>query len=445
MNQANQPTVSTTLTADAIFLPLATAFTEQAALAMGLGNPEALSLTLAVEELFAHLCRVADPQASLVITCRRGATDVRIDIEVAAGIFDMQAFNLTCQVCGQDDQALEQIGLVLASRSVDRLWVTAEKGRGLRLSLIKEKAYPALTATPVPPTRPMQRYRIAAPAPEALIPVAQLAAAHCAQTQIHPMMGFAGKLVDAMAGGELQAALAMDEAGAIGGAILWRWASDKTVEFFGPYLFGQANASDMAAELVEHCIAAISRTSAIGMFSRWTTADLPAHQFEAIGTLTLAGRNATVVYRQLGEDLGSALWCHRDIGPWVEKTVAELFLPRHIHLLSDQGQSEAPSSVLAAEMDRARHRATLRPVLAGRDMAANLDGHLNLLCTEGFTGIFFEMDLADAGHSAWSPALLAAGFQPRVFLPHAGRGDIVVFQWMPADPPSQLATTGAGH
>ncbi|MEW5725974.1 MAG: hypothetical protein AB1896_22895, partial [Thermodesulfobacteriota bacterium] len=85
-------------------------------------------------------------------------------------------------------------------------------------------------------------------------------------------------------------------------------------------------------------------------------------------------------------------------------------------------------SVLSTELDRPQGLATLRPLVFGRDAADNLAAHLDLFHQEGLAGVFFEMDLDRAWQAGFTPALLGLGFTPRLVIPYAGRGDLVVFQ-----------------
>jgi hypothetical protein len=73
--------------------------------------------------------------------------------------------------------------------------------------------------------------------------------------------------------------------------------------------------------------------------------------------------------------------------------------------------------------------ATLRPIRFGADANQNLAAHIALLQKESFQRIFFEMDLGAAWQTRFAPALIDCGFQPRLVLPYAGAGDLVVFQW----------------
>ena len=72
MQSIHKPEVTLSLQADLIFLPVATSFVEKAAVAFGLAEPDALSLTLATEEIFAYLSGVAAPRKEVVMKCRSG-------------------------------------------------------------------------------------------------------------------------------------------------------------------------------------------------------------------------------------------------------------------------------------------------------------------------------------------------------------------------------------
>jgi hypothetical protein len=114
------------------FIPVANSFAENTSMALGLGRPEALDLALAVEEVFNHPCRVVLPEGGLVtIQCSAGGYFVRVDFTFPAAVFDLHTFNITTKVSLADDAGIEQMGLMLASRSVDRFKVVGEPGRGL--------------------------------------------------------------------------------------------------------------------------------------------------------------------------------------------------------------------------------------------------------------------------------------------------------------------------
>ena len=115
--------------ADEIFLPLVTAFVEKAANCFGLGTDESLMLTLASEEVFMHLCRVVIPSGgSVEIVCSNGGYYAQAVFSLPTDGFDMRGFNLTTTISAEDDADLDQMGLVIASRSVDRFLLHREEG-----------------------------------------------------------------------------------------------------------------------------------------------------------------------------------------------------------------------------------------------------------------------------------------------------------------------------
>ena len=130
------------IAANDMFLPVVMAFVEQSSLALGLGKPEALKMTLASEELFLHLCRVVIPnQGDVRIRCVRKGYFVQSDFSFPDTGFNMQAFNLTATPRPLENADFDEMRLILASRSVDRLRINRKENH-LQISLIKEKKYP---------------------------------------------------------------------------------------------------------------------------------------------------------------------------------------------------------------------------------------------------------------------------------------------------------------
>lgn len=146
------------------YIPLATSFAEKAAVAQGLGEPEALALTLAAEEVFSYLCRVVPPEGGgIEIHSSRGGYYVRLDFVFPAAALDMRMFNITATLSLADDNDLDQMGLLLASRSVDRFQMEPAEGNRLRLTLIKEKTYPPFQELPLPPVPAFAQFSVRPP------------------------------------------------------------------------------------------------------------------------------------------------------------------------------------------------------------------------------------------------------------------------------------------
>ena len=114
MNPSPQKSIFVRLYMDAQMLPVATAFVEKGAAAMGLGHHEALSLTLATEEIFSCICRQGQPGHEVRIDLVNGGYYVKVDFELPGPALDMHAFNLTACVLPDDDASLQDLGLLIA-------------------------------------------------------------------------------------------------------------------------------------------------------------------------------------------------------------------------------------------------------------------------------------------------------------------------------------------
>jgi anti-sigma regulatory factor (Ser/Thr protein kinase) len=429
------PTLQLRTEVAAPFLPVATAFVETAARAFGFDDAQALRLTLATEEVFAHLYRVALPRGgSVTITCTNAGYYLRIDFSIPVERLDLRAFNLTATVSLHDEAALEEMGLLLASRAVDRFWVRREPGKGHTLSLVKERRYPEPQGDPPPRPRPLTAFSVRPPTSEEIKLFARLAWIPERAPILPGFLRYPGKLADMLDGGEYQAAVAVDAGGNLGGGIVWYAAGEKTVECFGPYRVDTGHGADLAEALFEACVGAIARSRFLGLLNRFPGADLPEGHFESLGSLQIRQEDGSAVaietrFRLLGEDPGSAVWTHPRLHDFLRREYRRLALPRQIHAAQNEGERRQPHTVLSAECERPRSLVTLRPIAIGADLAQTLAGHLALFGREGLSNILFELDLGQAWQSACVPALLEHGFEPRLVLPYAGSADLVIFQF----------------
>jgi len=418
---------------DRVFLHVATSFVENTAIGLGLDKPQALSLTLATEEIFEYLCEIASPEKAVHIRCRSGGYYVQVEFVFFVESFDLHAFNLTAGGSIDVETNPDEMRLLIASRAVDRFELNEDKDQGLCLLLVKEKAYPALTDEPVPPARPLKEFSVRDAGPEELKIFSQLTDFYY-QRQITPtFLQYPGKLVDMVKGGHYQTALAVDTEGHVGGGIVWHWRNARIVEGFGPYVFNQPTQTAMAGRLVEACLGAIARTPAMGLLVQYPTHDLPKAYFEPLGHIQVYRKNESKVvlnayFRQMHEDAGAAMWSHPDLQRFLQKAYDELALPREIRLMKHQGESQSRHSVLATRFDLAHNRVDLRPIRPGMDLHENVVKHLKLLAQEGVRNIFFVMDLAVSWQAHFTPSLLQNGLEPKMVLPYAGKGDEVVFQ-----------------
>ncbi len=60
-------------------------------------------------------------------------------------------------------------------------------------------------------------------------------------------------------------------------------------------------------------------------------------------------------------------------------------------------------------------------------MAANLAAHLDMLHSEGIDNFIVEINTGRSEDTAFAAALEETGFVPRLLIPDAGQGDLVVY------------------
>jgi anti-sigma regulatory factor (Ser/Thr protein kinase) len=419
------------------YLRLVTAFAEESAKAFGMGAEDAIKLTLACEEIFVYLCRAGRADEAITAEATNGGYYVQVKFLFKAHEFNPRAFNLTAHVSLEDMASFDEMGLLIASRTVDRFSIISSPQQDLELVLIKEKTYPELQDINVPEPKQSKSFTVTLPDPEGLKLLSRLVVAHYPSNLYLTAFGFPGKVVDMVASGEYGAAVALGDSGQIGGGILWRWLGKKTVESFGPYLFNQSNQPvnpELAKELVDSSLGRIAKTDAIGLVHLYSTSELPPGYFESLGSIDLVQADGltkpwTIYYRQLNEDLGSRVWAHPGLEGFLRSEYKRLFFAREIRPATYEGEQRPPYSVFAPQFDRSNGQITLRPIWDGMDAAENLARHVKVLKAENLLNIFFEIDLAHAWQANLTQALLENHFQPRLILPYAGDADVVVFQY----------------
>lgn len=413
------------------FLPLLINFVEHSARAFGLGDREALALTLAAEEIFAYLANSAARDRDLRVECRGGSYQVTTIFTLADNTLDMRVFNLTSRVALDQDEMPAEMGLLIAARMVDRLRFSQKAGE-FQLTLTKEKAYPPLddTVSPPPPA-PVPAVAVRMPDAAELSILLQLL--RCYPPGLLPAeFTRPGKMVDMVSAGTYRAAIAVDQAGRIGGGLLWRGRGDRLVECYGPYLFAQPPAT--ARLLLDYGLGALAKSHAVGLVNRYPAPALPTEYFETLGALRHYPadgpiQDVPVYYRHLDEDTGAVAWSHPALREFLSREYRRLAFARDLVPVAETGEMAAPHSVLATEFNRPAGEVTLRPLWWGLDAATNLKEHVCILLGDGLRNLFFELDLGRSWHGHFALALLAAGFSPRVILPYAGQGDVAVFQY----------------
>ena len=424
--------VTLSLRAELNFLPVATSFAEKSAAAFGLGESEALSLTLATEEIFAYICSVAAPRKEIRLKCRGCVYYVDQEFLFETRNFNMKAFNLVGLAPTDHQVGMEETGLLIASRMVDRFQFF-EEGNALRLILTKDKSYDPIVEVVAPHDKPIGSFSVKTPEIEELKLLVRFAQKNYAPPVIPQSFNFPGKVADMVACGEYESAIASDQTGHIGGGIIWRSGGIPLVELYGPYIFPQDPTPEMASALIDFCLGHIARSGAAGLISRYPTPELPKEYFEPLGSLSLSNEGYHPLelisyYRHLEEDLGLSVWSDASIEPFLTRTYNQLAFAREITPVRSEGESYSAFSVLSAEFDRSAGQVTLRPVWWGKDSESIVAAYLDMLLKEKFESILFEMDLGKSWHCYFTPALTRSGFEPRLVLPYAGKGDLVIFQ-----------------
>jgi hypothetical protein len=248
---------------------------------------------------------------------------------------------------------------------------------------------------------------------------------------IPPFLNSPGMTANMFAAGHLNAILVTSGDWIMGG-LLWRPLTDACLELYGPYLFGDDPDDRGVTLLMDGVIARISRTNCRGLVRRQGV--LAGHErfFDFLGELQLSGvtgaaAHSTYYYRHLREESGGAVYCSGSLAAFLGDQYGRLCLPRQLRETSTDHSLLRDASVLAVELEYARSLSVIRPLCAGKDMAANLTTHLNLLRGEGIINFLVEINTGRSEDTAFASALDETGFVPRLLIPDAGQGDLVIY------------------
>lgn len=408
-------------------LPVAVGCAEQTARAFGFGKEEQLSLSLAVEEVFAFLAEKANGDETLQLACRHGGYYLETACISPPRALPTKVFNMTARLALEDEDSLADMGLLLAARKVDHFKIVREKDGGMGIYLTLEKRYPQ--AAPESGTViPDSGFGLSPHGREEMKRFARLATA-CYRDAAPAFCRFPGKLVDMVSSGEYDAVLALDDKGNIGGGFLWGY-NGKMAEGYGPYIF--SGQDGLAAVLVEGALEKLARTGVLCLIIRQPTRQIPAAYFEPLGEFNSLAPDGTpqghtALYRQIEEDNGMTVFTHPHIESFIRERYKSLALPRQLRPTVYEGERRLPDSAISTHVDRLQTTATLSILVAGDDVQDNLAKHIAALRNEGIKNIFFELNLGKAEEVQLLPAVLGAGFKPRLILPWAGCGDLAVF------------------
>jgi hypothetical protein len=432
MDESMHRTVQLHLEARAPFLPVVTQFVESSASLFGLAKTESLRLSLATEEIFLYLCSAVCAGKNLEIACLDGLYYTRVFFRFYAPELNLKGLNIASASAGEGQCDLEEMGLMIASRSVDHLHITEEKAHRISLAVTMQKVYPRFSEELPRPEAP-DSVILEKPDPERVKRFALLSGRFYPERDLPPFFGYPGKVADMVAGGEYQCLTAMNHNKEIAGGILFSERSEKIVQFYGPYLFHRGETTVTGDALLNALIAKVARTKTLGLLSLSGLPKDLESRFEPLGSLSYRTADQPPIgvpffFRHLHEDPGAEVWSPGEMMDWLTSEYDRLVLAREIRTIQDMGETCFGSSLFAVEISRERAEGILRPLWPGADLAANVTRHVCYLKGDGLINLFFEADLGVPWHAKLIPVLMANGFKPALLLPFAGQADLVIFQ-----------------
>jgi hypothetical protein len=412
------------------FLPMAMEFADKGARGFGYNDHETGGLALAVEELFSFYVRQAAVNSSVEIELEDQGYRLALSISFRTANPDMRAFNLTWRVIHDSEESLAMLGPMIAARSVSGLRLDFGADERVVIRMTRDRDYAPASAVPLPPTGVVKTLRLADPSPDDLRHFAAMAVVS-GSPFIPPFLARPGMAADMLTAGKLNALLVLSGEWIVGG-VLWQSLTDNCLELYGPYLFNDDPDDAILTLLMDEAVGRISRSRSRGLMRR--QGPLPGHErfFDFLGDLEMSAINgncerSTYYYRQLREESSGVVYCTGSLAAFLVDQYDRLCLPRQVRETGGAATRMCDASVLAVELEYPRSLAIIRPLCAGKDMAANLTAHLDLLRDEGIINFIVEINTGRVEDTAFADALEETGFVPRLLIPDAGQGDLVVY------------------
>ena len=408
-------------------VPIVTGMVEQSATIFGLDKEGAQNLGLAAEEVFNVLASAARPDEKIRIVVRQGGYYVEVACYFSRHAIPITALNITKIPDPDDESDIENLGIILAAKVVDRLQLVRSRQGEMALRFTIERRYPEQAIPSGIP--PAGHYSVGEGGFEEIKQFA---------SRVSGMYGanspgffrFPGKIVDMVKSREFGVLLALDGKGNVGGGMLWKWGG-KMIDSFGPYIFTPQ--PGLVGEIVQGVLEKVGRKGAVCIVNRMPADDLLRNFFEELVESCPANRIRTTachppLYRQLEEDTGSVAYVHPEVEIFVKECYERLVLPRSVVATTHAGEFIEPHAAFGVQVDKKQNLAVISTIVAGIDAEEVLAGYVASLYEEGITRLEFEIDLGDETTPVLVPALHAVGFIPCYVLPWGGRGDILVFE-----------------
>ncbi|BBK36910.1 hypothetical protein STAQ_19880 [Allostella sp. ATCC 35155] len=425
MRQASPQALARILAADVSRSADVQASVAQAATGCRLDPSAAARLGQAVEEVFVFVATRA-PGSSFAIEVRDRHWRVEARLRCRLPAADLHWFNVTQPIDVADPDALEALGLLLASRLVGRLSVALEPDGGVVLSLEQIRSYAMPGEALGGETLPGGDSRPERADAAAIAGLAALFRRRFGMAVPRPFV--ANALAQDMAGaGDLAALVLRDGGGWVRAGIAWTMRSPRLAEVLGPVVADDDPAT--AAVLVEATLAALRGTGVTMIFAEERGPAFPEVEFDCLGRLG----SRPLHFRVVAEDGGALSWADPVTRPFLSVFYEALALDRGVRDAPEPEGERPARGLLAVEIDRVASRVTLRPLLDGADLVALIERHVERFADEGLDDFRFETDHGVPWQGRLGPDLMRAGFFPRVVLPHGGLGDVIVWErdWLP--------------
>lgn len=425
-------------------LPVVTAFVEQSARVYGLGSKESLEMTLAVEEVFIYLSKYICPGAPMEIFYYNGIYYGKVMFVFPGSSPNLSGLNISRSGSFDSESSLRDMGLMLAARFSDGLYMQKKKQDKIELEIRKDRVYTAKFQTGEI-GRPLctPGFTIVDSQGEHLMLLGKMACQFFQRPFAPPFFEYPQKIADMVESGEYEALAALNEkAEIIGGILVFRRSDiqEQFAEIFGPYVFieDEDKKGAMERSLIEAAIEGLARTKVIGLVAFRGVPSSIKGDFDRVGTIRVYSGEGKpleidVLYRILHEDPGGVVWLHRDIQGFLKSYYENIFLAREMRVLDDPDGIRGGASIFAVEFHREKFlddvgHTVIMPLEPGSDFDANVRGHVDVLRQENIRNIFFAIDLGVPWHGYIIPPLLANNFKPAYVIPMGGVSDRVVFQ-----------------
>ena len=106
--------------------------------------------------------------------------------------FNLRTFNLTVSATPDEHGGMDETGLLIASRLVDRFQIF-EAPQGLRLVLTMDKSYPSSPDLMIPEAKPLETFSVRPPDPEELRIFVRMVTVHYASCVLPVSFGYPAK------------------------------------------------------------------------------------------------------------------------------------------------------------------------------------------------------------------------------------------------------------